>query len=113
MALKENEIGKIININAGFDLSGNTDLKMNFIKPDLATLTVDKAGGVSAPNVDFTFKDDNDVDVTFLANEYWSYPTASGDIDQTGTWKVSGEYIDGTPKVFCGDTSTFPVIPCT
>ena len=61
MALKVGEIGKIINVNAAFDLSGNTDLEINFTKPDLSTLTVNKAGGVSAPAVDFTDPDTGEV----------------------------------------------------
>ena len=109
MGLKVGEIGKIINVNAGFDLSSNTDLQIKFTKPDLTTLTVNKAGGVSAPNVDFTDPDTGEV---FKANEYWSYPTASGDIDQAGAWKLSGRYIDATPKDFCGDTANFTVLPC-
>jgi hypothetical protein len=109
MSVKVSEIGKIINVNAGFDLSGNTDLEIKFTKPDLTTLTVDKAGGVSAPSVPFTDPDTGDI---FAADEYWSYATASGDIDQSGAWKLNGRYIDATPKDFCGDTASFTVLPC-
>ncbi len=109
MSIKQGEIGKIININAAFDLTGNTDLQLSFTKPDLSTLLVDKAGGVSAPAVPFTDPDTGEV---FNAGEYWSYATKSGDIDQTGAWKVHGRYIDATPKEFCGDTATFTVLPC-
>jgi len=110
LSIKVGEIGKVININAAFDMSGNSDLEITFTKPDLTLLTVNKAGGVSAPAVPFT---DPITGVTFLANEYWSYATKSGDIDQAGTWNVHGEYIDLTPKEFCGDTATFVVLPCT
>jgi hypothetical protein len=109
MSLKVGEIGKTINVNADFDLSGNTDLKLVFTKPDLTILTVDKAGGVTAPAVPYTDPDTGEV---FAANEYWSYNTASGDIDQDGPWAVNGRYIDATPKDFCGDTATFTVLPC-
>ena len=109
MSIKVGEIGKIININAAFDLSGNSDLQLSFTKPDLTTLLVNKAGGVSAPAVPFTDPDTGDV---FAANEYWSYATVSGDIDQTGGWSVHGRYIDVTPKEYCGDTANFTVLPC-
>lgn len=104
MGIKVGEIGKTIRINAAFDMSGNTNLKLVFTKPDLTTLTVEKAGGVSAPAVAAS---------GFNANEYWEYDTASGDIDQAGTWKVHGVYIDGSPKEFCGDTATFTVLACS
>ena len=110
MAIKVGEIGKTINVNAAFDMSGNTDLELVFTKPDLSILTVNKAGGVTAPAVPFT---DPITGVTFAANEYWSYNTKSGDIDQDGNWKIHGEYIDATPKEFCGDTALFTVLPCT
>lgn len=112
MSLKVGEIGKIINVNAGFDLSGNTDLEIKFTKPDLTTLTVNKAGGVSAPAVSYTGVDVNGNTVTYNANEYWSYATASGNIDQSGAWKLNGRYVDATPKDFCGDTANFTVLPC-
>jgi hypothetical protein len=44
MGIKTGEVGKIINVNASFDLSGNTDLKLTFTAPSTATLTVDKIG---------------------------------------------------------------------
>ena len=109
MSLKVGEVGKIINVNAGYDLSGNTDLELSFTKPDLTNLTVNKAGGVSAPAVPFT---DPDTGTIFAANEYWSYSSAATDFDQSGTWKGAGRYIDATPKNYCGDTFTFTVLPC-
>ncbi len=113
MSIKVNEIGKIININAAFDLSGNTDLQIIFTKPDgTTTLTVNKAGGVTAPAVPYTYTDADGNSVTFNANEYWSYPTSSGDIDVEGTWTLHGKYIDATPKDYCGDSASFTVLPC-
>jgi hypothetical protein len=110
MAINVGEIGKIININASFDLSSNTDLQMVFTKPDgTTTVTKTSADGVTAPGVNFT---DPDTGVTFNANEYWSYPIESGLIDTAGTWAVYGVYIDATPKNFCGDGSSFVVTTC-
>jgi len=112
MGLKVGEIGKTIRVNAGFDMSGNTDLQLIFTKPDATTLTVNKAGGVSAPAVAATGTDSDGVAYSYNANEYWEYDTTSGDIDQQGEWSVHGKYIDATPKDFCGDTATFTVLPC-
>lgn len=105
MAIKVGEIGKIIDLDAQFDLSANTDIKLLFTKPDASTLEVTKAGGVSAPNIAS--------DVGFLAGEYWQYAVSTGDIDQAGAWFVRGEYIDGTPKTFFGNTATFTVLPAS
>ena len=108
MGIKVGEVGKIININADFDLSGNTDLILSFTGPT-TTLSVNKAGGVSAPAVPFTDPDTGEV---FNANEYWSYATAATDFTESGLWAVHGEYIDATPKEFCGDPDSFTVLPC-
>ncbi len=105
MSLKTNEIGKIIQLNAAFDMSANTDLELIFTKPDNTTLTVNKAGGVSAPGVVSN-------PTGFAANQYWQYATQMGDIDQAGTWTVNGIYVDATPKRFCGDAATFTVEEC-
>ena len=108
MGIKVGEVGKIININADFDLSGNTDLILSFTGPT-TTLSVDKAGGVSAPAVPFTDPETNEV---FNANEYWSYATKSTDFTEAGVWAVTGRYVDATPKDFCGDPASFTILVC-
>ncbi len=108
---KVGDIGRNILINASFDLSANTDLQIQFTKPDQTTLLVDKAGGVTAPAVNASVDVDG-VPTTFLANEYFLYPWKSGDLDQSGTWVGNGIYIEGTTKRFCGDAVTFTVLPC-
>jgi hypothetical protein len=108
MSLRNGEYGNIIYVNADFDMTANTDMQLVFVKPDLTTLTVNKAGGVSAPNADVT--DPDDATVTYLANKYWKYTTASGDIDQAGQWSVHGTYTDATPKFFIGAPDTFVVL---
>lgn len=109
MSIKATEVGKVINVNASFDLSGNTDLKLKFTSPAGVVLEVDKAGGVSAPAVPFTDPDTGDI---FAANEYWSYATAATDFTESGAWTGAGRYIDATPKDFCGDVFNFTVLPC-
>lgn len=107
MTIRKDEVGKIIRVNALFDMTGNSELTLIFTKPNLAILSVNKASGVSAPGIDVT---DPDTGVVFKANEYFEYTTKAGDIDQSGSWKVRGEYDDLTPKHFIGDTATFTVL---
>jgi len=109
MGIKTAEVGKIINVNASYDMSANSDLILKFTAPSGATLSVNKAGGVSAPAVDFTDPVTGDV---FNANEYWSYTTTATDFTESGSWAVAGRYIDATPKDFCGDVASFTVLPC-
>lgn len=112
MTIRENEVGKLLVVNAGFDLSGNTELRVVLETPDETVITKLTADGVTAPAVPWTGLVDG-VETTFLANEYWQYPTEAGVMTPDGAgWKIHGEYVDGTPKDFCGDTSTFTVLPC-
>ena len=102
---------QLIAIDAQFDLSNNTDLEIEFTKPDQTTLTVNKSGGVSAPSSNLTIDVDG-VSTEFLANEYWLYSWVSGDLDQAGTWSASGIYIEGANKRACGNSVTFQVLNC-
>ena len=107
MTIRKGEIGKIIRVNAEFDMTNNSQLTLVFTKPNLAILSVNKASGVSAPGTPATDPDTGEV---FEANEYFEYTTKAGDIDQSGSWKVRGEYDDITPKHFIGNTATFTVL---
>jgi len=112
MSVKEGEIGKLLVVNANFDLSGNTELRIILTKPDGTEIEKLKADGVTAPSVPITVDVDG-TETTFLANEYWQYPTEAGVMTPSGTtWKIHGEYVDATPKDFCGDETTFTVLPC-
>ncbi len=111
MSVKENEVGKLLVINARFDLSGNTELRVVLKKPDGTVITKLSADGVVAPAVPITVDVDG-VSTTFNANEYFQYPTEAAVMTPAGTgWKIHGEYVDGTPKDFSGDVSTFTVLP--
>lgn len=110
--LKVGDIGKIAQIGtSGFDASSNTDLNIQFTKPDQTTLIITKAGGVSVPAIPTTV-DVNGVSTTFNANEYFEYAFVSGDLDQPGTWVANNIFIVGTTKRFCGDPFSFTVLPC-
>ena len=108
--VRKDDIGRIFAINANFDLSSNTELRMVFKKPDLTVVEKLTADGVSAPATPLTI-DVGGVETTFLANEYWQYSSESGLLDATGGWSVHGEYVDGTPKDLSGDVSNFEVLP--
>lgn len=105
------DVGRIIAINANFDLSSNTELRMVFKKPSGAVVEKLTADGVSAPATPLTIDVDG-VEQTFLANEYWQYSTESGLIDEVGTtWTVHGEFVTAEPKDLSGDVSIFEVLP--
>ncbi len=109
MSIKENDVGKIIIVNAGFDLSSNTELSLVFTKPDGTTVvTKTSADGVTAPATDLTVLIDT-VETTLNGNEYFSYPTESGFLTPAGRWSVYGIYTDGTPKDMAGMTAEFTV----
>lgn len=108
--VRQDDIGRIFAINAKFDLSGNTELRMVFKKPDGTVVEKLTADGVTAPAVDLTICVDG-TDETFLANEYWQYSSEAGLLDTTGVWTIHGEYVDATPKDLSGDVSNFTVIP--
>ena len=108
--VREGDIGRIFVINANFDLSGNTELRMVFKKASGAVVEKLTADGVSAPATPYTGTLDGEP-VTFLANEYFQYATESGLLDETGGWSVHGEYVDSTPKDLSGDVSNFTVLP--
>jgi hypothetical protein len=97
-------------INANFNLSGNSELRMVFRKSDGSIVEKLKADGVTAPAVDLTICV-GDTEQTFLANEYFQYSTEAGLLDITGPWQIHGEYVDLTPKDLSGDVSNFTVLP--
>ena len=110
MALYVGEKGKNLIVNAGYNMSSNTNLELILTLPNQTTLTVNKAGGVTAPAAPLVVTIDG-VSTTLNANEYWLYPTATTDLSVAGTWSVHGKYYDAT-KEFCGASSTFTVLPC-
>ena len=108
--VRDGDIGRIFVINANFNLSGNTELRMVFRKADNTVVEKLSADGVTAPAIPWT-GDLDGVETTFAANEYWQYSTESGLIDITGEWSVHGEYVDAMPKDLSGDVSDFTVLP--
>ena len=109
MSLKTGEVGKIFRVAAGFDLSSNTDLTLNFTLPDDTTTTKTKGGGeVTLGTSNVT---DSDLGA-LLANEYVEYDIESGFLSQAGEWKVNLTYTNtaSTPDdIYIGSCATFTV----
>ena len=108
--IREDDIGRIFAVNASFDLSGNTELRVVFKKPDGSVVEKLGADGVTAPAVDLVICVNGSVK-TFLANEYFQYSAEAGLLNATGQWTIHGEYVDATPKDLSGDVSSFTVLP--
>ena len=109
MSIKENDVNKVIVVNAGFDLSANTELKLVFTKPDDSQVTKTSSDGVTAPSVDTTATV-NGIETTFKANEYWEYSSEAGLLTPPGAnWSVYGIYVDGSPTDLAGRTAPFTV----
>jgi hypothetical protein len=80
------ETGRTLRVNAGFDLSSNTELSLIFCKPGGTTVTKTSTDGVVIGAVAVT-----DPDLGSLtANEYVEYPIESGLITSSdaGQWGV-------------------------
>ena len=103
--IKANEVGKIIDIVTGFDMSGSTVLSIVLIDPTGLETTVTGAN-VTAPAVA-----DPATTPPLVASEYFQYVTALGDITVEGIWHAYGVYEDATPKKFFSDCVHFTVEP--
>ncbi len=111
--VRVDDVGKLFIINAGFDLSGNSDLRMVFKKTDGTVVTKTSTDGVVAPAVPVTVEIDG-TETTLAANEYWQYPSEAALLTPAGTgWEVHGEYVDATPKDLAGDIDIFDVLSRT
>lgn len=110
MSLKLGEVGKIIRVAAGFDMSSNTELTLTFELPD-GTTTVTKTKSGSEVVLGTSNVTDADLGA-LLANQYAEYDIEAGFLSQAGTWKVKLTYTNTTPTpddIFIGDCVSFPV----
>ncbi len=73
------EVGSIIRVNAGEDISLSTPTLI--LQPEIGK-TKDITDGVTIPNVDVVVDG-----VTFEANEYIEYATKEHDLDYIGRWR--------------------------
>lgn len=111
MSLRKNESGKIIRVAAGYDMTANTELTLDFILPDETTAQKTKTGGeVTLGTSDIT---DDDLGA-LLANEYVEYVVETGFLSQDGVWTVQLTYTDSVPtppENFIGLAASFSVQP--
>ena len=98
--------------SGGYDLSGETDLRLVFKFSDgtIVEKTTADTPAVEAPSTPITVDVDG-VSTTFEADEYWSYLSESGLLSVVGDTTIHGEYVDGTPKDLSGDINTFSIVP--
>ena len=91
MAVFVGETGRTLRVNAGFDLSGYTELSIIFCKPDGTTVTKTTADGV----VIGAGVTDADLGV-LTANEYVEYPIEVGviGVSDAGQWSAQILYTD-------------------
>ena len=111
MALRIGESGKNLNVNAGYDMSSQTELTLTFTKPDGTTVSKATADGVALG------AGETDPDLGLLtANYYVYYPIEAGFLDQAGTWCVYLTYTNTTPApddIFIGAPVSFTVSDIT
>ena len=81
--LNLNEVGSIIRVNLGYDITASTPSLI--LQPELGETKVITTG-VTIPNV--TVETDLE---TFTAGEYIEYKTIDGDLDYVGRWRKKAE----------------------
>ena len=94
--IKVGEIGRRIYFGANYDMSGATIINGKLTKPSGAVLAI-------VPTVQASPFG------PYLANEYATYDTQAGDIDESGLWSACITYNDATPKLYHSDDATFTV----
>ena len=97
MAMYVEETGRLLRVNAGFDMSSNTELSLIFCKPDGTSVTKTSADGIALGAVAVT---DPDIG-TLVGNEYVEYSIEPLLIteDDAGRWSVQILYTNTTPTV--------------
>jgi hypothetical protein len=94
--IKVGEIGRRIYFAANYDMSGASSVSAKLTKPSGVEITVvPTVQGVAFGS--------------YLANQYATYDTQAGDIDEAGTWSACLTYNDSTPKTYHSDDDTFVV----
>jgi len=73
-----NEVGQVIRINVGKDISTSTPTLV--LQPEVGNTKL-ITSGVTIPVIDIEVGND-----TFFANEYIEYFTKDGDLDYVGRW---------------------------
>lgn len=96
-----NEWGVVYFQSTGFDMSGQTSLKLTFTKPDGTILT--KTSGITIVNAP-----QSTTLGTFASNKYTKYTFIAGDVDQAGVWSCRVTYGDAGQSLI-SDVATFTI----
>lgn len=88
MGIFVGETGRTIRLNAGIDMSNNTDLKIVFVRPDRTVIEKAKADGVELGMADIA----DPALGALLARRYLNHEVETGLFDVGGTWSVYVKY---------------------
>ncbi len=100
--LNHNEIGSIIRVNLGYDITGATPELI--LQPEVGyTKTI--SNGVTIPVVTVV----TDLE-TFTAGEYIEYTTIANDLDYVGRWKRKAKLTYSADNVQQSDYEKFRVL---
>ena len=103
MNLNFNEIGQIIRVNVGKDISLSTPTLI--LQPE-SGITKEITTGVTIPNVQVITEAE-----TFEANEYIEYTTIKDDLDYVGRWKKKAKLDFSSSNIEQTDFVKFRVLP--
>ncbi len=103
MNLNFNEIGQIIRVNVGKDISLSTPTLI--LQPE-SGITKEITTGVTIPNVTVVTEAE-----TFEANEYIEYTTIKDDLNYVGRWKKKAKLDFSSLNIEQTDFVKFRVLP--
>lgn len=108
MTVRIGEIGKLVYVSTGFNMSANTSLAIKFTSPDgsITFTRTSAADGITAPAVPSPSLPTIGI---LAANEYLLYTTQADDFTVGGDWCVEGVYYEGVGKLYIGDSGTLTV----
>jgi len=102
--LNFNEIGQVIRVNVGEDLTQADSVAM-ILLPEFGEIK-ELTTGVTIPTEDYTQGDE-----TFFVGEYIQYTTVDGDLDYTGRWKKKAKITFTPSNVEQTNYQKFRVLP--
>jgi len=100
--LNYNEIGQVIRVNAGLDISLSTPTLI--LLPEVGEVK-EITQGVTIPDVDMVVGNE-----TYLADQYIEYSTIDGDLDYTGRWKKKAKLDFSNSNIMQTDYQKFKVL---
>ena len=103
MNLNFNEIGQVIRVNVGSDISTSTPTLI--LQPEIGEAK-EITSGVTVGIVDVI-----DGDETFYADEYIEYTTVKDDLDYVGRWKKKAKLDFSASLISQTDFEKFRVLP--